>query len=62
MKHTPVSKEHPEAFVELIVFDDDGPEGFFERKYFKSSWEAAEYFVDQFCEDFHCTITQVLKE
>mgnify|MGYP000726994719 CR=1 FL=1 len=48
--------------AELIVFDDDGHEGFYERKYFTSSYAAAKYFLKEFSEAFHLKITQVHKD
>jgi len=48
--------------AELIVFDDDGHEGFYQRKYFTSSYLAAKYFVNTFDDKHHLKITQVHKD
>lgn len=48
--------------AELIVFDDDGHEGFYERRYFTSSYLAAKYFITNFDDKHHLKITQVHKD
>jgi hypothetical protein len=34
--------------IELIVFDDDGPEGYYERKLFERSHEAITFITTKF--------------
>lgn len=53
-----VFPDSPDAYVRLEVFDDDGPEGFYERTFWRSSFDAATYFCKNFNHDYHCTITQ----
>ena len=49
-------------YAELVVFDDDGPEGFYERTEHQSSRLAAQYFMDKYgCygDNYHCSINQI---
>lgn len=34
--------------IQLTIFDDDGPEGYYECILFERSWEAAEYIIENF--------------
>jgi hypothetical protein len=38
----------PVNCVELIIYDDDGPEGYFNRLRFTRSWEAIEAIIENF--------------
>lgn len=38
----------PKNCVELIIYDNDGPEGCFERKHFSRSSEAVAYIIKEY--------------
>lgn len=46
-------------YAELVVFDDDGPEGFYKRTEHESSWSAAVHFVNTYDVTYHCSINQI---